>query len=242
MHYSREHNSTFNKYKGKGLTGLGNVGNSCYLNACMQIMSHTYELNDFLNSGNYKKRINKVADSVLLIEWNKLREMMWDTNCTIAPWGFVKGVQKVALLKDRELFTGNSQNDIQEYLLFIIDSFHNAIRREVNMEITGEIVNNTDKLATTCYKMMKDMYKKDYSEILNIFYGIHVSEIASLDKGESLSLRPEPFSVLSLPIPDTRNPTIFDCDKLLVACLLFLPLCADTKPVLNFPGLTNSPI
>lgn len=211
MHYSREHNSTFNKYKGKGLTGLGNVGNSCYLNACMQIMSHTYELNDFLNSGNYKKRINKVADSVLLIEWNKLREMMWDTNCTIAPWGFVKGVQKVALLKDRELFTGNSQNDIQEYLLFIIDSFHNAIRREVNMEITGEIVNNTDKLATTCYKMMKDMYKKDYSEILNIFYGIHVSEIASLDKGESLSLRPEPFSVLSLPIPDTRNPTIFDC-------------------------------
>ena len=89
-----EHNSTFNKYKGKGLTGLGNVGNSCYLNACMQIMSHTYELNDFLNSGNYKKRINKVADSVLLIEWNKLREMMWDTNCTIAPWGFVKGVQK----------------------------------------------------------------------------------------------------------------------------------------------------
>jgi ubiquitin C-terminal hydrolase len=211
MHCSIEDGDTFSKYKGKGLTGLGNVGNSCYLNACMQIMSHTYELNDFLNSGSYKKRINKVSDSVLLIEWNKLREMMWDSNCTIAPWGFVKSVQKVARLKDRELFTGNAQNDIQEYLLFIIDSFHNAMRREVNMEITGKVVNSTDKLATTCYKMMKDMYKKDYSEILNIFYGIHVSEITSLEKGESLSLRPEPFSVLSLSIPSTRNPTIFDC-------------------------------
>ena len=211
MQYSIDSTDKFSKYKDKGLTGLGNVGNSCYLNACMQIMSHTYELNDFLDLETYKKRINKVSDSVLLIEWNKLREMMWDTNCTIAPWGFVKSVQKVALLKDRELFTGNAQNDIQEYLLFIIDSFHNAIRREVNMEITGKVLNNTDKLATTCYNMMKDMYKKDYSEILNIFYGIHVSEIVSLETGESLSLRPEPFSVLSLPIPDIKSPTIFSC-------------------------------
>ena len=78
--------------------------------------------------------------------------MIWDSNCTIAPWGFVKGLQKVATLKDRELFTGYEQNDIQEYLLFIIDCFHNSIRREVDMEITGKVVNNTDKLAITCYK------------------------------------------------------------------------------------------
>lgn len=201
----------FKKYSGGGLTGLANLGDTCYLNSCMQIMSHTYELNDILIDGGYKKRINKVTDSVLLIEWDKLREMMWTSNCTIAPWGFVKGVQKVALLKDRELFTGNSQNDVQEYLLFIIDCFHNSIRREVDMEITGSVVNKTDKLAISCYNMMKDMYKKDYSEILNIFYGIHVSEISSLETRESLSLRPEPFSVLNLSIPNKRNVTIRDC-------------------------------
>ena len=37
------------KYMNKGLTGLANVGNSCYINSCMQIISHTYELNEFLN-------------------------------------------------------------------------------------------------------------------------------------------------------------------------------------------------
>lgn len=203
--------SLHKKYIGKGLTGLANVGNSCYLNSCMQILSHTYELSDFLNEDTYKKRINKVSDSVLLIEWDKLRTMMWSNNCTIAPWGFVKSVQKIARIKDLELFTGNSQNDIQEYLLFILDSFHNAIRREVNMEITGNVVNTTDKIAISCYNMMKEMYKNDYSEILNIFYGIHVSEITALDGGEQLGLRPEPFSVLSLSIPDKEQPTIFDC-------------------------------
>ena len=33
------------EYSDKGITGLVNVGNTCYLNSCMQLMSHTYELN-----------------------------------------------------------------------------------------------------------------------------------------------------------------------------------------------------
>ena len=110
--------SSHEKYKNNGLTGLSNVGNSCYLNSCMQLFSHTYELNDFLNSGNYKKRLNNVPDSVVIVEWDKLREMMWSSNCTIAPWGFVKSIKNIAKQKGRELFTGYSQNDMQSCFLF----------------------------------------------------------------------------------------------------------------------------
>jgi len=86
---------SFHSYQNLGLSGLANVGNTCYLNACMQILSHTYELNEFLNDGTYKSKINRKPDSVLLLEWDKLREMMWSSNCTIAPYGFVKAVRKV---------------------------------------------------------------------------------------------------------------------------------------------------
>lgn len=199
------------KYKNNGLSGLSNVGNTCYLNSCMQLFSHTYELNDFLNSGKYKERLNNVPDSVVIVEWDKLREMMWSSNCTIAPWGFVKSIKNIAKQKGRELFTGYSQNDMQEFFLFILDCFHNSIRREVNMEITGDVENTTDKLAIECYKMMKNMYKNDYSEILNIFYGIHISEIVSTNGNDTLSVRPEPFSVLSVPIPQKKNINIYDC-------------------------------
>ena len=47
--------SKFNKYNDMGLTGLANLGNTCFLNSTIQILSHTYEFNDFLENKNYPK-------------------------------------------------------------------------------------------------------------------------------------------------------------------------------------------
>lgn len=202
----------FSEYNNLGLTGLSNVGNSCYLNACMQIISHTYELNDMLKNKEYRQRLNKKPDSIVLLEWDKLREMMWSENCIIAPWGFVKSVHKVSSMKGMDLFSGHSQNDIQEFLLFIIDCFHTSLSREVVMSVSGTPKNSTDKLAKTCFDMMKEMYSKEYSEMLGIFYGTHVSKITSIETDESLSLCPEPFSVISLSLPNNKEtPSILDC-------------------------------
>jgi ubiquitin carboxyl-terminal hydrolase 8 len=198
-------------YADKGLTGLSNVGNSCYINACMQILSHTYKLSDFLKDASYKAHLNRKPDSIILLEWANLLDLMWSKNCTIAPMRFINSIKKVSAIKNMDMFSGNDQNDAQEFLLFIIDCFHNSIRREVDMKITGNAVNNTDKLAITCYNMMQKMYSKDYSEMLQLFYGIQVSVVFSFDETKQNSLNPEPFSVLSLSIPDIRSPTIFDC-------------------------------
>jgi ubiquitin carboxyl-terminal hydrolase 8 len=191
-------------YNGKGLTGLGNLGNTCFINAAIQCLSHTYELNDFLNRGTFKKRINKIPESLLLLEWNNLRELMWSENCIIKPAGFISAVQKVASLKDIEIFTGYAQNDLTEFLNFLLMAFHESIKREVEMNITGNIKNSVDKLAINCYKMMKNMYSKEYSEFLNMFYGIHVSKISSKESNYESS-SPEPFFMLDVPIGDNKT-------------------------------------
>ena len=87
--------------------------------------------------------------------------------------------------------------------------------REVNIDISVKAHNDTDSLAITCYNKLKEIYKKDYSEIYSIYYGIHVSQIVSLDDGLVLSNTPEPFSIINLPIPqDNKNPSIIDCFEL----------------------------
>lgn len=210
---SSEQNNNYEVYANKGLSGMANLGNSCYLNSCMQLLSHTYELNVFLSdaNGNYRTFLKKIPESVILLEWDKLRTMLWSENCTIAPYGFVKTIRNVARLKQRELFSGYDQNDIQEFLLFVIDCFHTALSREVDMQISGTCQNDTDNLAVTAYKMMLNVYKKDYSEMLNIFYGIHISQITNVDTAEVMSMSAEPFSVISLSIPDKQQPSLFDC-------------------------------
>uniref|UniRef100_A0A6C0KX66 USP domain-containing protein n=1 Tax=viral metagenome TaxID=1070528 RepID=A0A6C0KX66_9ZZZZ len=207
----------YQEYNNKGLSGLVNLGNTCYINSCLQVLSHTYELNDFLNKEVYKKKIKNVYDSAMILEWDELRKLMWKENCIISPGKFIKTVQKLAEIKDIEIFTGYSQNDLTEFLIFVIDCFHNSLSREVNMTINGMPENDTDKLATQCFEMIKKMYNKDYSEIWNIFYGTHVSQIISIETNEVLSSSPEPYFIINLPIPEgNKSPTLLDCLNLYV--------------------------
>jgi ubiquitin carboxyl-terminal hydrolase 8 len=215
---SEQTNKNYDNYKNKGLSGLANLGNTCFINSCMQIISHTYELNDFLNLETYKKKLKQNVDSVLLIEWNELRKLLWKENCLITPVKFIKTIQKIAKAKNVDIFTGYSQNDLPEFLLFIIDCFHNSIAREIKMNISGNIENETDKIAVKCFEMIKNMYSKEYSEVWNIFYAIHVSEIISLETGKNLRITPEPFFMIDLPIPQNmKSPSLIDCFNLYVS-------------------------
>jgi ubiquitin carboxyl-terminal hydrolase 8 len=205
------------QYKNKGLSGIANLGNTCFINSCMQIISHTYELNTFLDKETYKKKLNTKADSLLLLEWDNLRKILWNENCVVSPGKFIGTVQKVAEAKGVDIFTGYSQNDLPEFLLFVIDCFHNALSREIKMTISGNPENDTDEMACACFQMIKRMYSKEYSEIWNLFFGVHVSEIYSLENKERLNLTPEPFFMIDLPIPpDNKSPTLIDCLNLYV--------------------------
>ena len=102
----------------KGLSGLANLGNTCYINTCMQILSHTTILNKALNELDYGSLIENHKDSdnikqfdiVILNEWNSLRLLLWKNNCTISPNRWISTVQQISRQKDLELFSGFIQN------------------------------------------------------------------------------------------------------------------------------------
>ena len=197
----------------KGLSGLINFGNTCYMNSAIQCLSNIEELRNHFISKNFASDLNKEKQELgLVVQWYKLICGIWHKNCTISPNSFRNEIRMLALKQGINLnLVGNGQNDVQEFIVFLISNMHNALSKKVSMSISGKIVNDLDKKALEAYKSWKLFFKDDYSIFVDLFYGQHSSSIFSLDK-KLLSTTYEPFCYLTLPIPINENKVnIYDC-------------------------------
>ena len=196
-----------------GLSGYLNLGNTCFLNSCIQVLNHTYEL-IALHSALTQKHCDETN---LWNEYDKLRTATLVSNKLINPLPFVRMVHELAMKKGKILFTGWAQNDLPEFLLFMIDAMHTSICRKTSTHVltVNPSTNNSskDNLAKLCLETLGELYSAEYSEIMELFYGLYVSKIASIETLSSHSFKPEPFFILDLPIPPNTQPPIhlLDC-------------------------------
>lgn len=164
---------------GTGASGLGNVGNSCYLNAIVQALAHCPPIMTYLDSAHYRLRLrqDQQAAASLLVEFDKVRLLLWLRDHTVVPHRLVAAIGDAVKSCEIEEFQDSAQSDAHEFLVFILDHFHRAVSRQVDMIVAGSPRTDRDRLAKKCYEHLKNQYDSEWSEFVPMFACVSVMSI-----------------------------------------------------------------
>jgi ubiquitin C-terminal hydrolase len=191
-----------------GKTGIVNRGNTCYINACIQILSNTTVFTEYLLTGKFKKDIDynkrkKHKSCKILTELIALLKGMWEDNCVVNPVSFSR-----TFLKNYN-FVEFNQEDACEAIQVLIDALHEALAYSVSIKPEGVSKNASDEMEKKSIEAWSSMFEKKYSFMVETFFGQFHSKIESID-GTYESHSYEPFAIITAPIADECK-TLYDC-------------------------------
>lgn len=184
------------KYENKGVSGLVNRGNTCFLNTAIQCISHVMPLTDFFVSDEYLEYFSrKKKEFKLCNQYAILIKGLWEENCIVDPESF-----HLIFRNHDDNFNNYEQHDSQEALSAILDSIHETLMYEVDIEYEGTPENDIDKLMIQSIKDWSKHFSNHYSIIVDLFFGQYISRIYDVNTNKLISQSFDVFNVLTLPI------------------------------------------
>ena len=190
----------------KGLCGLKNYGNTCYINSITQCLNNNRSFINYFLTNAYKEDYNDTTDMDLVEKYINIIKSLYKENAVADPHDYLLEIKRIASHDPcyKELI-GYGQADSQEFLQFLLEKLHEQLKYKVNMVQTGEIKNDVDRLAMDAFKVLNTHFKNGYSKIIEEFYGLEYSKISSSTDKKYISETFSPFSTLAVEIPENLN-------------------------------------
>ncbi|XP_012937309.1 ubiquitin carboxyl-terminal hydrolase 8 [Aplysia californica] len=195
---------------GPALTGLRNLGNTCYMNSTVQCLNNTtplvtYFVNDYhladVNRENSQGMHGEVVD-----DFAAVIKALWSQQYrSITPRDLKNTVGKY-----NPMFAGYQQQDSQEFLTFLLDGLHEGLN-EVKKAPQIPEQNNENlpdhQAAETAWKHHRMLHR---SVIVELFQG-QLKSTLMCRTCRKTSVTFQAFMFLSLPIPASNRCSLKEC-------------------------------
>ena len=189
------------------LTGFQNLGNTCYINTCLQNLIHNKKfINKFLSVFKEQSNSTPISNSFYYLLTQISENNTYDKNDSINPLIFVDTFKKL-----HKNFEGFQEHDTQEFCRYLLQDLNNELNQvQYPSSYKKEMAKNkTKKESFDLY--VKDCLSKENSIITDLFIGYFSFEYKC-----ECGFREYSFSqFLDLPIQMDANVQGFDLYQML---------------------------
>jgi ubiquitin C-terminal hydrolase len=171
------------------MNGFVNLGNTCYLNATLQLIFSIKELKEYFISkiflkemnGNLKNsdlKDNNIKKNIIFIQnfFSLINDYSNNNNKILIPKNLLNSIQSI--YTD---FNGYEQHDSQEILLIILDLIHENLKYDIEVNYKGTPKNDTDILVIDSVNALSKILNYKYSISNELFYGMYYNQYKSIE-------------------------------------------------------------
>uniref|UniRef100_F1KRM8 ubiquitinyl hydrolase 1 n=1 Tax=Ascaris suum TaxID=6253 RepID=F1KRM8_ASCSU len=203
-----------------GFTGLRNIGNTCFMNATLQMLVNCKELQIFFTGDYYKKDINATNPlgfgGRLAEVFAEFMKQMWSgMNRAFEPTKVKELVAEKA-----PQFANFAQHDAHEFLSFLLDGLHEDLNRVRSKPYTTTVEANGRPDIEVSNEAWANHLLRNDSVFVDLFHGQLKSRL-QCPRCDQVSITFDPFVYLAVPFPKEKRSSV----------VYFWPLDPCLKPI-----------
>ena len=152
----------------KGVVGIQNMRNTCYCNSTLQLIRACPDWNAFCLTQNFTDLKDNTYKRILLA-YQDIIKSLWSSYkpAYVIPSGFISELRNAVKDTVYEMFGIPIPNDSHEFLVYLLDSFHEALKTEIPY-----IENTSKSMNSMSENGWNKFVSKNNSEVVNMFFGM----------------------------------------------------------------------